>query len=797
MPSMQESFNNMGDTEEIRFLSDAVINFYAAYVNSLLYPYNHPLISDSLRNAFICLQKVLRRKPNIRIETFEKRLMADGIVLGGDIPVFENFASWLKSKKIKAISFTSELTRRNLISFHKIISTKKLSFEEISNAISEKNITGISIHTEESHIADTGQINLGNIDDDGLIKDYMSTMFYMEKGQGEASFTSHPLESRPLDNSASSELIKDYISTKSQSEISEGFSFINTNSVRKDGAYQAEDMHYAEYVESLIDHDISREEQYVIQSISPIDMASLLNAMLFKSPSSDVVDRIIKAYFGETSEIVEAPEKDKLERTRLFFTNLKSSLKSTFESRYASLYTSDNLHQHQETESMPDDKLATDAISIDKSISSVQPDFIPCRMLEGSDFIFDFVINGKPVIHDIEIQQETANLFNQSNLSHYEDEGILNNLSSKVMAAVDKAEPYSSIIAECTEEAITEAFFDVMINLIESKSLDDYLYRKLEGRLMILIELFLEKGEFEKILDIYNSLKTQSLQGKWSAIASAMIMNIFSSNKINSKLIESLRLYGKKQKESVLKLIGGLRSFLIPYLLEGLCEESNTSTRRFMMTLLTSVKSDVLEHISKYLRDSRWYVLRNMLYLLRECHGHSYTPEVKNFLEHEVPIVRLEALRTLLSFQDPAADAYVIKFLKSDIFLLQKGAVNLSGAYRIKNAVPFLIRLLREKDIRDKKSLLKKSIIRALARIGAINAINPLFNICTSKSLLHKDMLDLLKIEIFKTIHNYPASTIRPFIKYGIHSNNKEIVAICKELMDRYSMSGAREELKI
>jgi HEAT repeat protein len=162
---------------------------------------------------------------------------------------------------------------------------------------------------------------------------------------------------------------------------------------------------------------------------------------------------------------------------------------------------------------------------------------------------------------------------------------------------------------------------------------------------------------------------------------------------------------------------------------------------------------------------------------------------VKGFLEHEVPLVRLEALRTLLSFQDPDAYAYVTKFLRSDVSQLQEGAVRLAGAYRIKHAVPHLIKLLREKDIVRKKSNFKRVIVRALGRIGESRVVNDLLNICNSTSGLRKDEFDKLQIEIFKTLHNYPVATIRPLIDYGIHSGNKEIVAIIMKLKKGYDLS--------
>jgi hypothetical protein len=786
---MQESFDKVGDSQEIRLISDAIINLYGAYVHSLLYPYNHPLISDSLKNAFSCLQKFFRRRPNIRLDTAGGRLIVDGEVLEGDILVLDNFASWLKSRNIKALSFTKDLSRRELISFHRIISTTKVGGKELSKAMSDKSITNITVHSVEFSDADAGPLSSEGTADGRFIKGYVDTMFHIENGRAQAPFFSRPPGVGPHDEAATYGLVKDYLSTRFQPGSSEGLPPLATNFVGKGNEQEAEDAHYVQCVESLIEHEISEDDRSIIQTVPPLEMAHLLNAMLFKPPGYDVVDRIVEAYLGRDPKV---RGEASVERCKLFLDALKSNLRPLFEARCASLCSADNLLVGKETGTLPGAVQETYEPSRTEGNADIPPGrltFVPRRTLKNSDFIFDFIANSKAVLHDIEIPGETAGLFHEAHLSHFQDEGALDAFSSKIRAVADDAGSYGAVIAECTDEAITNASFDVMLNLLESNSLDGDVYRKLEGRLAALAELFLEKGEFENVLEVFNSLKTHSLQGKWGAHASAMIRNIFSSEKLNAKVVEALRQYGRKQKESVSRLTGGLRSFLMPYLLDALSEEADASTRRFMMTLLITFRSDVLKHIAERLRDSRWYVLRNMLYLLRECHGRSYAPEVKNFLEHEVPLVRLEALRTLLSFQDTGADSYVIKFLRSDVFQLQKGAVRLSGAYRIKSAMPHLIRLLLEKDILGKKSLFKKAIVRALGRIGDGHAVGHFLNICKSKSVLHKDESDHLKIEIFSTLHNYPVATIRPLIDYGIRSNNKEIVAISKKLMKRYRIS--------
>ena len=779
---MDELLDREGDSQNKKFVSDAVINLYATHVHSLLYPYNHPLISDSLKNAFHGLKKALRRKPNIRLDIAEGRLTVDGEALDGNVPVLGHFASWLSSINIKTLSFEGGLTQRELIAFHNIISTKKQTIEELYKAMTEKSIVNISVQPIKFSADDAGEASPNYKAQKGLIMEYESTMFHIESGQAKSSFFTRPDGASPFEDAANYGLIKDYESKIYQSESpGDLVPFSNDSGGRGSDQAMARGKRYAECVEALLEHDISEEDNGIIKGIPPQDMAHLLNVMLFSTPNEELVDKITKVYFDKPEEM---QGEYAAGRCRIFLAGLSSNLRSSFLLRCASLFNTDTLLENNKTDLLheaaqkPHTPSGTDG---DADTTLEQPAFVPSRTIEGSDFSFDSVVCGNAVVHDIEILKETAGMFNEEHLAHFKNEGVLDALSFSLRTAAGDAEIQTSIIAECTEEAITEAYFDVLLQILESTSLDEDAYRKLQGRLSALVELFSEVGEFEKLLDLLNSLKTQSLQGKWSVDAAVMMRKIFSSDKINTKVVEAVRQYGRKQRESAYKLTSALRSFIIPYMLDALSEESDTSTRRFIISLVASVRRDAVDHIAKRLNESLWYITRNMLYLIRECRGTSCTSAVRGFLEHEVPLVRLEALRTLLSFQDPDAYAYVTKFLKSDVFQLQEGAVRLAGAYRIKHAVPHLKKLLREKDIR-KRSNFKRVIVRALGRIGDSRAVNDLLNICNSTSGLRKDEFDKLQIEIFRTLHNYPVATIRPLIDYGMHSANKEIVAIIMKL---------------
>jgi hypothetical protein len=133
-------------SRDLRFASDTLINLYAARINSLLYPYDHPLVSDSLKNAYNSLQKIFQKKKQIKVETADNKLIVEGHELLGDLPVFAEFASWLKSNNVRSLTFDESLTRRELISFHKVMTMQSHGGRDLAADLKEKGIVHIAVH---------------------------------------------------------------------------------------------------------------------------------------------------------------------------------------------------------------------------------------------------------------------------------------------------------------------------------------------------------------------------------------------------------------------------------------------------------------------------------------------------------------------------------------------------------------------------------------------------------------------------------------------------------------------------
>ena len=103
-------------------------------------------------------------------------------------------------------------------------------------------------------------------------------------------------------------------------------------------------------------------------------------------------------------------------------------------------------------------------------------------------------------------------------------------------------------------------------------------------------------------------------------------------------------------------------------------------------------------------------------------------------------------------------------------------AITLLSAYRMKEAVPNLVQMLREKGMNKTDLSQKIAIIQALGNIGDLRSLDAFREIIFRKTFfLFKGEVQSLKVEIYKTLKNYPYKDIEDIIRKGLKSRNEYI----------------------
>jgi HEAT repeat protein len=103
-------------------------------------------------------------------------------------------------------------------------------------------------------------------------------------------------------------------------------------------------------------------------------------------------------------------------------------------------------------------------------------------------------------------------------------------------------------------------------------------------------------------------------------------------------------------------------------------------------------------------------------------------------------------------------------------------AITLLSAYRVKEAVPDLVQMLRKKGMNKADLSQKIAIIQALGNIGDLRSLDSFREIIFRKTFfLFKGEAENLKVEIYKTLKNYSYKDIENIIQKGLKSRNEYI----------------------
>jgi len=283
---------------------------------------------------------------------------------------------------------------------------------------------------------------------------------------------------------------------------------------------------------------------------------------------------------------------------------------------------------------------------------------------------------------------------------------------------------------------------------------------------------------------VYNTLYSQSLQGRFQEEAKAMIEYFFFRPDFQERLLQALRLWGRLRRAEAQRLLWPLRHRLIGPLLDALAEEKEASVRRFFLQLLASLGRDVLPEALRRLQDERWYVVRNMLYLLRACGGAEHVKKLRPFLRHKDRRVRYEALRGLLEFKAPDGPSYLKEFLRSKEPWLRQQGIKLAGAYRVEAALPYLAEVLRARDPLGGLYEEKLLAVRALAELGSPRALPAIKELLSSRRLLYRRPYQALKLEALRSLSRYPRGEAEPLIRWLLQQpGSEELKALAQEML--------------
>jgi hypothetical protein len=245
-------------------------------------------------------------------------------------------------------------------------------------------------------------------------------------------------------------------------------------------------------------------------------------------------------------------------------------------------------------------------------------------------------------------------------------------------------------------------------------------------------------------------------------------------------LVEVLGDLSGQAVEQARRLVDALGGPAARGLLLALAEEAGRSRRHTLLDFIVSLGDRAIADATSLLRDPRWYVVRNMLLLLRQIGDRTSLPEVRRLAMHSDLRVKLEAIRSLFELdRRPPTDLLAAVINDADPKLAE-AAVTLAGARGFVGAAPPLAELLRPWDPFGRRRSLRLRALKSLGQLGVPATLAALDRFSRRWGLFPVALEE--RRAYFQSLAGYPPAAREPFVRRGLSFPDPEIRETCRRL---------------
>ena len=699
---------------DTRLIEEVIIELNISRRNISIYPRDHPAVEKSLNRVYGVLQKLIELTPRSTLAVAKNTLIFDNYTLDKKNTVYRQFAQHLRGLSIAYITFYQGLTIEDLYKFHRFISTQERDrpHEDIRETLSNYDL---------SHI--------------------------------EVGFIAY-----------------------------EAFSFEEGKTVQE---IPQEDL-WEHYILGIISGKLKIEEvSEKIGEISLDTFAQLFSRLyknrIDKATSNKIITIYIKKFFERPF-----PNKE-IKKLLAFMDELPQDLKEQFFSVVVDTLSKDI----SLTARLPQNISADLIIELFEAIRS-QKIAIPetlrnlfDKLLRIDQKALKYITVGENfLVDDISLPSDMMDTLSKSDRKEAISDSFETSVSDEYREEIKKIMEFDApevvlIKLHDLKKEIDDDFIEkncnlVILELMSSNlvSQNEYL-QFIENRKEQTFQ-FLWTGQYGQVIQIIKLLRLNIENNRFPDITSEALQYYY-TQEFFLTFIESLKIMGRQSRDEAWQLCENYGEIIIPFLMDVLTTEDSQTFRSLLLSLIKQFGDTMVPEALKRLDDTRWFVKRNMLYLLNGCANKEIIQDVRKYCHHENHRLSFEAIKCLLSMEDHYGIDVIKGYLLSESKEEIEKAIALLGAFRVKEAVPDLIKMLREKG-KNKTDLSQKiSIIQAIGNMGDVSSLDAFREIIFRRSLFFKGILEKLKEEIYKTLKNYAYKDIEDIIQVGLKSKNDYI----------------------
>ncbi len=254
-------------------------------------------------------------------------------------------------------------------------------------------------------------------------------------------------------------------------------------------------------------------------------------------------------------------------------------------------------------------------------------------------------------------------------------------------------------------------------------------------------------------------------------------------------LVAALRDWGKEKYETIHFILLQMGEIAAVPLLEALGRETDRSLRKKIISVMVGLGEKVIPEIVRRFSDENWYVVRNMVRILREIGTEKAVRYLHIPLRHADPRVRKEVVYALSSIGGKEAFSLVSRMADDPDAEVRQGAIRYLGVMKNKEAVPLLVKLITQKNPWGRKNSLIISGIEALGEIGAEEAVAGLVRLLKKSTIFAKKRNDEVRIAAATALEKIGNEQAMEALAQGTRYRRKIVRQVCERLMRKHQES--------
>jgi hypothetical protein len=351
-------------------------------------------------------------------------------------------------------------------------------------------------------------------------------------------------------------------------------------------------------------------------------------------------------------------------------------------------------------------------------------------------------------------------------------------------------EDLHDLSAALDHDDLDYAVGEIIIEIVDSGMMENP--EKIRETLLEIFRYCLQTGDYASLIKLIERTVQQdrSVTDEAWQIRNELFA-FFESDDFVEEILNGLDTWGKDKYPDIGLIIRKAGKAFIEPLLDRLADEQNLSRRRYYLSHLIELAHEAKEPALRRLGDSRWYVLRNLIQILRKSGDATVMRHMKRLADHPHPKVRHNVLETHLHFNSPESVRLLLREMKNSDPDTRINAIQLAGKSTSLEIVSHLLSLLQRWRIAPSHLAVRKAAVGALADMGNSTAIPVLEAILSKRKTLFRPGLVQLQVDIITTLDRYPCHSARLLLEKTARSRNAVLAQAASEKLRSMEGSGA------